>query len=84
MNDHEQTGWSLYADLTNRATVERLQLQSVIDELKSLLRRACEADAAEDCHFDHNGGCQAHGFLSEQCPYPFIRQYLTDGSEVPW
>lgn len=59
-------------------------LESVIAELKSLLRRACEADAHEDCHFDHNGGCQAHGFLSEPCPYPFIRQYLADGSEVAW
>lgn len=83
---HARTGWALYSDHVDRHNTERLHLQAVIAELKSLLRRACEADAREDCSFDHNGDCQAHGPWGdgEPCPYPFIRQYLADGSEVAW
>ena len=74
--EHQRTGWRLYNDLVDRHNVERLHLQAVIDELKDLLSRACAQDATEDCWFDHNGGCQAHGFLSGACPYPLIRQYV--------
>jgi len=74
--EHEATGWTVHAEHVERTNMQRLHDLSVIDELKSLLRRACEADAREDCSLDHNGGCQAHGFLSEPCPYPLIRQYL--------
>jgi hypothetical protein len=76
---HGQTGWMLYNELVDRHNGERLHLQSVIDELKGLLRRACEADAGEDCWFDHNGDCQAHGPFGDgkPCPYPLIRRYLT-------
>lgn len=76
--DHERTGWRLYNDLVDRHNGERMHLQSVVAELKSLLRRACGADASEECRFDHGGDCQAHGPFGdgEPCPYPFIRQYL--------
>ncbi len=45
----------------------------------------------DDCWFDHNGGCQAHGFISlqpgETCPHADAKQLLarhaapTDGSD---
>lgn len=81
---HQQTGWALYNELVDRHNGERMHLEAVVAELKSLLRRACETDAHEDCYLDHNGGCQTHGFLSEPCPYPFIRQYLADKPELAW
>lgn len=34
----------------------------------------------EDCEFDHNGGCQAHGYLSlrqgEKCPHAEAKQLI--------
>lgn len=76
--EHDRTGWTLYSELVDRHNTERLHLGSVIAELKSLLRRACEDNAREDCTFDHHGDCQMHGPWGdgEPCPYPLIRQYL--------
>ncbi|MFI6368676.1 hypothetical protein ACIBG0_38840 [Nocardia sp. NPDC050630] len=38
----------------------------------------------DDCHFDHHGGCQAHGYLSlkpgELCPHAEAKQYLAEVS----
>lgn len=37
---------------------------------------------ADPCCFDHNGGCQAHGYLSlepgEKCPHERAKQLLVD------
>jgi hypothetical protein len=37
----------------------------------------------EDCHFDHHGGCQAHGYLSldqgELCPQEELKRILHIG-----
>lgn len=79
---HQQTGWALYNELVDRHNPERLHLQAVISELKSLFTRACAADATEDCRFDHNGDCQAHGMFGEPCPYPLIRQYVAEPGEA--
>jgi hypothetical protein len=48
-----------------------------IDALKRLLSELVDPDP---CWFDHNGGCQAHGFISLQpgktCPHADVKALL--------
>lgn len=72
---------------------ERIDLLPDIDPLElrdlayTLLTRAEKAEALlrdlvdpDDCWFDHNGGCQAHGYLSlepgELCPHAEAKSLL--------
>ncbi|KQQ65063.1 hypothetical protein [Microbacterium sp. Leaf320] len=47
------------------------------DQVKQLIRDMTDPD---DCSFDHNGGCQAHGYLSlqpgEKCPHAEAKELL--------
>lgn len=47
-----------------------------------LLRSLIDPD---NCWFDHNGGCQAHGFLSlepgEKCPHAQAKELLAAHDE---
>lgn len=40
---------------------------------------------ADDCEFDHHGGCQMHGYLSlqpgEKCPQRELKDLLASGEE---
>lgn len=51
----------------------QLQAEGAIELLADL------ADP-DSCHYDHHGGCQAHGYLSlangEQCPHSLARAFL--------
>lgn len=52
--------------------------ESTIDQMRQLIRDLTIADA---CDFDHNGGCQAHSYLSlqpgELCPHQEAKELLT-------
>ncbi|MDG5773906.1 hypothetical protein [Mycolicibacterium fortuitum] len=52
----------LVADLADR-----------IESAESLLRALVDAD---DCWFDHNGDCQAHGFFDGPCAHEQAKQFL--------
>lgn len=51
--------------------------ESLIEQLYRLLESLTDRD---DCWFDHDGGCQAHGYLSlkpgEMCPHAEAKQLL--------
>lgn len=70
----------------NAVTVARLaQAEARADTATALLRDLVDAD---DCWFDHHGGCQAHGYLSlepgERCPQAEAKELLAriDGKET--
>lgn len=50
-----------------------------------LRRLISDLTDADPCHFDHHGGCQAHGYLSlepgELCPHAEAKQLLNDNPE---
>jgi hypothetical protein len=47
-----------------------------VDKASSLIRDLTDP---EPCHFDHHGGCQAHGYLSlepgEKCPQQQAKEW---------
>jgi hypothetical protein len=49
-------------------------------ELTKLQRLIHDLTDPDDCWFDHNGGCQAHGYLSlkpgEMCPQQEAKEWL--------
>lgn len=51
-----------------------------MDDLQLALRLLSELVDPDECWFDHNGGCQAHGFISlkpgEVCPNQQARDLL--------
>ena len=54
---------------------------------RNTLRLIADLVDADDCWFDHHGGCQAHGYLSlepgEKCPQQEAKELLsTEGIEV--
>lgn len=70
----------------NAVTVARLaQAEARADKATALLRDLVDAD---DCWFDHHGGCQAHGYLSlepgERCPQAEAQELIAriDGKET--
>lgn len=50
------------------------------DEFQAALRLIRDLTDADDCWFDHHGGCQAHGYLSlepgEKCPHAKAKELL--------
>lgn len=69
-----------YSHLHAQATatdVTRTRWRLRAEQAEVLLRDLVDPD---DCHFDHNGGCQAHGYLSlqpgEQCPHAEAKALL--------
>lgn len=62
------------------------ELEAVLEERNGKLRPLIGAFTDPDeCWFDHNGGCQAHGYISlrpgEQCPHRESKDWLTDNPE---
>lgn len=49
------------------------ELADRIESAESLLRALVDAD---DCWFDHNGDCQAHGFFDGPCAHEQAKQFL--------
>lgn len=51
-----------------------------VEHLRTLLRDMVDPDP---CYFDHNGGCQAHGYLNlkpgEMCPHAEAKAVLGEG-----
>lgn len=55
--------------------------------VKPMLKLLSELTDPDDCWYDHNGGCQAHGFISlqdgETCPHADAKKVLaTEGVEL--
>lgn len=50
-----------------------VDLAARIEAAESLLRALVDAD---DCWFDHNGDCQAHGFFDGPCAHEQAKQFL--------
>ncbi len=50
----------------------RTAVPELLDEIERLRRLLAELTDPDPCWFDHNGGCQAHGYLTlrpgETCP----------------
>lgn len=57
--------------------LELRQLRAAAEEMRALLTELVDPDP---CWFDHNGGCQAHGYLSlapgEKCPNERTKELL--------
>lgn len=57
--------------------IELRQLRAAAEEMRALLTELVDPDP---CWFDHNGGCQAHGYLSlapgEKCPNERTKELL--------
>ena len=49
------------------------ELADRIEAAESLLRELVDTD---DCWFDHNGDCQAHGFFDGPCAHEQAKQFL--------
>ena len=55
--------------------------EEAMEQARILIRDLTDPD---DCWFDHNGGCQAHGYISLQrgqlCPHEEAKQWLKDNA----
>ena len=57
---------------TLRARIAELEAQ--LAEARGILAQMADPD---DCHYDHHGFCQAHGWLyNEQCPHSRAKHFL--------
>jgi len=60
----------------------RLAAEAEADRAAVLIRDLIDRD---DCHFDHHGGCQAHGYLrlepGEKCPQQEAKDWLISREE---
>jgi len=49
------------------------ELVAEIEKLRAALADLVDPD---DCHFDHNGDCQAHGFFGGPCGHAVAKELL--------
>ncbi len=49
------------------------ELVAEVEKLRAALSALVDAD---DCWFDHNGDCQAHGFFDGPCGHAVAKQLL--------
>jgi len=74
----------LAAVLPAHERMVREQVAAEHDRLKAVLRDLTDPDP---CWFDHNGGCQAHGYLwlepGERCPHAEAKELLQDAPTAP-
>ncbi len=52
-----------------------------MEQTERLLALINDLTDPDDCEYDHNGGCQAHGYLDldgEKCPHEEAKEILAE------
>lgn len=86
-DDEDPPTWDAYHAASRAVEKHRARADAAEEQLRKALTLIGDLVDADDCWFDHHGGCQAHGYLSlgegEKCPQQEAKELLAAHKVTP-